>query len=164
MNEKEVEEYLSKYGDIIDEMYNRSKKSKGLQKMEEDALNGNTKQDSKEIYWYIGDDGVVSSDIYEDVPLYERRLSVGNVFISEEGANFEVGKRKVLAEMKPFSRPFIYGLKNYYIYTIGQKTTLSYNHSSYDKRQGELYFISERMAEKAVAAVGEDRIRKYLFN
>lgn len=164
MSEEEIEEFLSQHGDIIDEIYNRSKKSKCFRKMKEDTLNGITKKDSEEIYWYISDDGIVTPDIYENISLYESRLSVGNVFVSEEGAKFEVGKRKVLAELKPFSRPFIYGLKNYYIYTIGQKTTLSYNHSCYDKRQGELYFISERMAERAVKAVGEDRIRKYLFN
>lgn len=148
----------------IDDLYKMCKKPIGTQNVEENTLNVATEKDSEETYWYIGDDGVVSCATLEDFPLYERRLSVGNIFISKERAEFEVEKYKVLAELKPFSRPFIYGLENYYIYSIGSKSTLSYNYSAYEKRQGELYFKSVKMAERAVNAVGKDRIRKYLFN
>ena len=45
-------------------------------------------------------------------------IELGNIYRTEEEAEFAVEKLKVEAELRKFSRPFEYGKFNYYLFSI----------------------------------------------
>ena len=121
-------------------------------------------QDGEE-YWYIDDDAEVMNIEWYDSEYSRGRVSIGNIFRNEKEAEFAVGKLKVEAELRKFSRPFENGKFNYYI-------SLSVDDDVVEAKvqfigfycsQGTIYFESEEKAQQAIEAVGEERIKKYIF-
>lgn len=119
-----------------------------------------------EYYFYINDAG----DIYrtEYAPPYndddyECRESIGNIFKNRGEACFAVEKLKVEEELRKFSRPFEYGKFNYYLFFDIDGNNLKIDFTSYCQPQGAIYFESGEEAQQAIKSVGEDRIKKYIF-
>ena len=118
-----------------------------------------------EYYFYINDTG----DIYrtEYAPPYndddyECRKDIGNIFRTRDEACFAVEKLKVEAELRKFSRPFVWGEENWILYMSAYRNIfLGYEND--EVCQGVIYFESEEKAEEAIEAVGEERIKKYIF-
>lgn len=120
-------------------------------------------------YYYIdvyGDisDGRVGNDCYED-----EIFAIGNVFLTEEDAEFAVERLKVIAELKKYAKEFGNedwigcNVKKYYFYynSLDNKLEISFNYkTSYGN---QLLFESPKKAQEAIAAVGEDSIKKYYF-
>ena len=117
-------------------------------------------QDGDE-YWYIDDDGVVMEMEWRGIEYDQGRLSIDNVFRTKEQAEFAAEKLKVEAELRKFSRPFLWGTENTAILFDGDNfkfdTRLAYIF------QGTFYFESDKKAQQAIDSVGEDRIKKYIF-
>ena len=91
------------------------------------------------------------------------RVSIGNIFRNEEEAEFAVGKLKVEAELRKFSRPFEEDENNYYLeYRSSDKAVTTYCCQRY-QTQGVIYFESSEKVQQAIEAVGEERIKKYIF-
>ena len=114
-------------------------------------------------YWYANENGEVFRDEWGDFGYEKSMLTIGNVFQTENEAEFAVEKLKVEAELRKFSRPFKGEDNNYYIEIYLPDKKLSIDRSEFFKTQGTIYFESRKVANEAIDAVGADRIKKYLF-
>ena len=90
-------------------------------------------------------------------------LELGNIYRTEEEAEFDVEKKKVETELLKFSRPFEYGRFNYYLFFNIESDNLDVQFTSYCPPQGAIYFESEEKVQQAIKSVGEQRIKKYIF-
>ena len=114
-------------------------------------------------YWYLGDTGEILYENWDNVSFEEDRLGIGNVFKTEDEAKFAKKKLKVEAELRKFSRPFLCGKFNYYLFFNIESDSLDTQFTSYCPPQGAIYFESEEKAQQAIKSAGEDRIKKYIF-
>ena len=114
-------------------------------------------------YWYVDSDTEVMDTASYAGEYDQGRLSIGNVFKTKEQAEFAVEKLKVEAELREFSRPFEYGencTEFYYGHDFGRIMFCTLTAS---QTQGAIYFESREKAEEAIDTVGEERIKKYIF-
>ena len=114
-------------------------------------------------YWYIYDDGDVFSTFYNNNHIDRYRQTMGNIFQTEEQAEFSVEKMKVEAELRKFSRPFDEDDNNYFIELSMFDKTLTVDDDECWQIQGVIYFESTEKALQAIESVGKDRIKKYIF-
>ena len=114
-------------------------------------------------HWYINTYGAVSEDIWEEHVAEKNMIKIGNVFRTEQQADFAVEKLKVEAELQKYSKLFEYGKFNYYLFFDIDGNSFRTDFTSYCPPQGAIYFESEEKAQQAVYTVGEERIKKYLF-
>ena len=117
-------------------------------------------QDGDE-YCYIDDEGYISNEKWDGLDFEKYRLAVGNIFKTKKQAEFAVEKLKVEAELRKYSRPFLWGTENTAILFDGDDF-------KFDTRlahvfQGTIYFETENKAKQAIESVGEERIKKYIF-
>ena len=116
-----------------------------------------------DIYWCIDSEGIVYVNTFEGIQADRNILEIGNMFKTKEQAEFVVEKLKVEAELRKFSRPFEYGKFNYYLFFDIDGNSFRTDFTSYCPPQGAIYFESEEKAQQAIQAVGEERIKKYIF-
>ncbi len=118
-----------------------------------------------ERYYCLNSDGSISNNRFG----WENSLMAylhGNCFKTREEAEFEVERRKVIAELSDYAEGddavWDGDTQHWYIYfnTYSILKTASYKSCSAMKL-GTLYFRSEEAAKAAVKAVGEDRVKKY---
>lgn len=114
-------------------------------------------------YWYIDDGYGALPSTYSSHYIDKYRQAVGNVFKTKEQAEFQIEKLKVESELRKFSRPFKYGDWNFEILWNNHENNIELDWSGYIVRQSVIYFESGEIAEKAIEAVGEERIKKYIF-
>ena len=119
-------------------------------------------QDGDE-YWYVDDIGLLWLSVFGKGELSNDRVEMGNVFRSKEQAGFVAEKLKVEAELRKFSRPFESGENNYHISFETYDKFIDIDSLLYRQTQGVFYFESREKAENAIEAVGEERIKKYIF-
>ena len=101
--------------------------------------------------------------IWGGYPVDMNRMAIGNVFKTEQQAEFVVEKLKVEAELRKFSRPFVDGEWNNHIKYSQRFDELSISTSLVYQTQGVIYFESGEKARQAIKSVGEERIKKYIF-
>ena len=116
-----------------------------------------------DIYWRIDDRGSVDNCMYNNYYTDNHRQAIGNFFKTKEQAEFALEKLKVEAELRKFSRPFKYGDWNFEILWNNHENNTELDWSGYVVRQSVIYFESGEVAEKAIEAVGKERIKKYIF-
>ena len=118
------------------------------------------KEDGEEYYvlWTDGSTGRLIFNSQGDEVLRE----VGNAFLTREEAEFELERRKIEAIMKKYSKPFEKGKRNYYIYYAYARDKILID-IYYSVSDGIPYFESEKIAQKAIDEIGEDRLKKYCF-
>ena len=156
MNRKEYEEMLEFLTMQADFFNKKVEEFKNLE-IEEDSVWELIDGDS---YYYISDNGLIYGVKWSFYNTHNDRLSIGNVFRNEEEAKHEVERRKVIAELKRFSRNFKKCAYNYCIkYDVVNKVLSVYNNYYY--ATGELVFATKKDAENAIKLVGEERILKY---
>lgn len=114
-------------------------------------------------YWYITSDAGIGMGSWGDFEFEKEQLSIENVFRTREEAEFSLEKLKVEAELREFSRPFKCGEINRYIFLDTNSDCIDLAGLSYSQYQGTIYFESEEKAQQAIEAVGEERIKKYIF-
>ncbi|PMC80462.1 hypothetical protein CJ191_01250 [Aerococcus viridans] len=114
-------------------------------------------------YWFMSDSGVIGNSFYSNYYIDNDRLEIGNFFKDGEQAKFAVEKLKVEAELRKYSKPFEYGIFNYYIFFAIDSGFIDVNCKAYCPSQGTIYFESEEKAQQAIEAVGKERIKKYIF-
>ena len=114
-------------------------------------------------YWCINAYGGVSKENWDGYDIEKDMLEIGNIYKNEEQAEFAVEKMKVEAELRKFSRPFKYGDWNFEILWNNHENNTELDWSGYVVRQSVIYFESGEIAEKAIEAVGKERIKKYIF-
>lgn len=89
----------------------------------------------------------------------------GGIFLTKEEAEFECERRKIETEMLKLGgrRNIKICYDNYYI-TYDHKTrNLAYLNRNWMHSQGIIFFDTYVDVDKAVKAIGEDRIKKYIF-
>ena len=115
-------------------------------------------------YWYI-DVGVeveVKKTYYNHY-VDERRQEIGNIFRTKEQAEFAVEKLKVEAELRKFSTNFVLYKENWFLSLADTRKDVMPLYEHRNDTQGVIYFESREKAEEAMDTVGEERIKKYIF-
>lgn len=156
MNRKQCEEILEFLKQEV-EIFN--KKIEEFKKLETEVYDV-WKPKITEFYYFINGSGSIEYAKWSDLGIEKGRLNFGNVFKTREEAEYEVERRKVIHELKRFSRNFEIYKNNYCIkYDMISKNINVYN--NYVFATGELVFATEKDARDAIASVGEENILKY---
>lgn len=118
------------------------------------------KEDGKEYYvlWADGSTGRLIFNSQDDEVLRE----IGNAFLTREGAEFELERRKIEVIMKKYSRPFISGKSNHCITYDRADEHISFG-PHYKTDMGIPYFENAEVIEKVIDEIGEDKLKKYWF-
>lgn len=129
----------------------------------------------KELYFYYDSEGLIYESVYSGGSIDKNRLDLGNCFRTREQARHMVEKLKVIKELRDFAlennkaeidwknkqqeKNIIVFVYDYEFQTV--KTGLWY-HTQYIPFN--ICFTSKEIAQKAIATIGEDRIKKYYFD
>ena len=117
-------------------------------------------------YYSIYGNGNVSSEKKWFDDDYENNYrEIGNVFLTEEEAKYEIGRRMIETEMLKLGgrRKFELGKANWYLEYRPMSEGIEAMLTTYEMRQGTIYYDSEEKAKKVVEIIGKDIIKKYLF-
>jgi hypothetical protein len=117
-------------------------------------------------YYSIYGNGNVSSEKKWFDDEYENNYrEIGNVFLTREEAEFEVERRKIETEMIKLGgrRKFELGKANWYLEYRPMSEGIEAMWTTYEMRQGTIYYDSEEKAKKVVEIIGKGIIKKYLF-
>ena len=117
-------------------------------------------------YYLIFGDGNVSSERKWFDDDYENNCrEIGNVFLTNEEAEFEREFRRIENEMVRLGgrRKFELEKANWYLEYRPMSGGIEAIWTTYEMIQGVIYFDSEEKAEEAVEIIGKDRIKKYIF-
>jgi hypothetical protein len=122
-------------------------------------------------YCFVDVDGDVSDSLWDNDNTDYRRSLFGNVFRTQEEAEFESEKRKVNLDLQGFADEnnddgfdiFDSDSDKYYLEYDLDNQKLFVN-CCFGRLFGNItYFSSEEIADKAIGFVGENRIEKYIF-
>ena len=98
----------------------------------------------------------------------EKIIKIGNAFLTEEEAEFEVKRRECESILLKYGNrdmmSFGHNFEKYFIYFNYVKSVIKIGSCCKTCDQGTIYFESEELAQKAIDEVGEDRLKKYVFN
>lgn len=119
-------------------------------------------------YYYIDEYGDISDSRIGNDSFEGAKFSIGNVFLTEEDAEFARERLKVIAELKRYAKEFSDGewkdnktQKYYIVYRYSDDYIRSI--LTYTSKDSVLYFESPEKIQEAIDAVGEERIKKYYF-
>lgn len=117
-----------------------------------------------EIYWYIDGDGCFRASRGGCSEYEEYRLDIGNCFSTKEEALFEVERLKVIRELKELAGGYKwkYCDDNYCICIDSRENKIVITNYHWTL-ENNIYFPSEKAAQKAIDTIGEERLRKYYF-
>ena len=147
----------------IDELENKIKElSEEIERLKAEKEKEVWKPKNGDKYWLISHNGYVVQVRWMGDEAEDDIYAIGNVFKTQEEAEFRAERLKVEAELRRFARPFIVNERNF---------MLKYN---YDTNKilidfvvltpsTDIHFASEEIAQKAIDTVGADRIKKYYF-
>ena len=116
-------------------------------------------------YYCLSEYCKISEFILDDTPFDKNVLESGNGFLTKEEAEFELERRKIEVKMLRLGgrRNIKICNDNYYI-TYDHKTrNLAYLNRNWMHSQGIIFFDTYVDVDKAVKAIGEDIIKKYIF-
>lgn len=122
-------------------------------------------------YYFINENGTILYSHWTSGRDDILRRNLGNMFLTYEEAEFEAERRKVEAELLKLG-----GTRD--MMSLGYGNTLKYcmyyNHLGDEKiyinslyttdHQGIIFFKTEESCQRAIQEIGEDRIKKYIFN
>lgn len=115
-------------------------------------------------YFYISN-GVIAESIWTNDHLDEARWELGNVFFTEEEAEFAREKKKVEVELERYAKehnaPTLED--EYFILYDEYKEELDYDVWADYRPQGAVVFTSKQLVFDAIESIGKDRILKYIF-
>jgi len=121
-------------------------------------------------YWIVCVDGMVQTQQHckDSFDLLYKKgcLSIGNCFRTREEAEFAVERLKVLAEMRKFAFEPDWPNKTqekWVIYYNYAPTSIEFAAQRRHDTGAPVYFGTKKRAEECVAAIGEERIKKYYF-
>lgn len=113
-------------------------------------------------YYHIEPNGRVDWFKWDEVDYDLEAQGIGNVFRTEQQAEFAAEKLKVEAELRKFSRPFKRDSLNFLMCFDTEEDKI-YIETKRFMVQGAFYFESILQLDEAIQSVGEDRIKKYIF-
>lgn len=114
-------------------------------------------------FWFVKKDGFISHDIWTDAIIDIEMLDNFNVFQTKEEAEFQVERIKVMRELDLWAMENVRKIiGKYYIYYDSDGNTVSIDKLAYYAVVPHV-FKSKEIAQKAIQAIGEDRLKKYYF-
>ena len=123
-----------------------------------------------DVYYFLTSYGYVMKTVWVNTDADNEKLSIGNAFLTEEDAEFARERLKVIAELKKYAKEFSDEdwarntcVQKYYIYYDWSTGKLFANYNYEVSCGNQLLFESGEKAQEAIAAVGEERIKKYYF-
>lgn len=122
------------------------------------------------IYFYLSILGEICSKTWRDMDDDYRMYALGNCFFTEEEAIFAREKEKIIAALQRYAIKHNvddidwnnYEQKKWYFYC--NHNQIYYDYSNDNKDYETVYFDTEETVQNAVEVIGEDKIKKYLFN
>ena len=115
-------------------------------------------------YWYII---INNNDNYATWNGNAWDLTVresGNIFLTKKEAEFELERRKCEAIMLKYGRrTFKYGKHNHFIVIFDERMIIESSFNLQIIYQGTIYFDTEELTQKAIDEIGEERLKKYVF-
>lgn len=118
-------------------------------------------------YFFINSLGDIETSKWRNDYIDEFRVNCSNVFLTEDEAEFEQSRLKVLAIIRKYAEPFDTqwdGKKPHYelLVQVGEvkKVTIS---CSCSFKSGDFYFATGKDAKKVITEVGEADLLKYYF-
>lgn len=153
---KELEEAKAKIVEI----------EKKIKKEQEKEKSRRWKSQEGDIYWFISNNGLVNKGQWDNHSIDRERYLIGNYYRTKEECEFTIEKLKVIAELKEFAEPkdrvWNNVLWHYYIdWIYAHDENEIYVGASIAFKRNDIYFASRKDAEKAIAEVGEERVKKY---
>ena len=120
-----------------------------------------------DVYWIIDGEGEAAIQKWIDDSYDKGALANNAIFETQEAAEFEAERLKVLRELEKLGRAFKPFEKNYSVsleYRFLHKEELVIIFTEAAKHlYGKYYFDTEEEAQEAINKIGADRIKKYLF-
>ena len=118
-------------------------------------------------YFVVNFHGEADGLLWDDDSYDKKALKNNAIYKTQEEAEFEAERLKVLRELERLGRAFELSSLNYFIsckHSVGDSSELiigcaTLGHSCYGKH----YFDDEKEAREAIEKIGEERIKKYLF-
>lgn len=134
------------------------------------------KQDTKvkkpeygDVVFHLNYVGEIRKNTWLNTQTDSKMWELGNIFFTEEEAEFEREKRKVEVELQRYAeehnermQPWGDIYEHYSISLNCRDNKLTITTSSFLKKN-DTYFTSEKVGRDAIEAVGKDRILKYIF-
>ena len=126
-----------------------------------------------ELYFYYDSEGLIYESIYYGDSIDERRLDLGNCFRTRQEARHMVEKLKVINELKNFALENneeeidwnnLSQRKYVIIYDPEDQNVDVYCYWRTQYLPFNIYFTSEKIAQKAIEFVGEEKIKRYYFD
>lgn len=115
-------------------------------------------------YYYLDSSGNVSRTYWDGRTDDEMTIAFGNVFLTEEEAEFEIERRKCETIMLKYGRRTFKPRDSNYIIRFDN----DYNQAfvdvwSFSQFQGTISFDTKELGKKAIDEIGEERLKKYIF-
>ncbi len=140
---------------------------KKIAKLQEEPKTGRWKPEFHDKYYYIDSVGVVCIAYWENYESDKTRYALGNVFKTQKEATFAIEQLKVLAELKEYADDDMewnnYNLHWDIEYNANEKRIKVDYYYATKNIPFNIYFSTEEQAQKAIDAIGEDRLKKYYF-
>ena len=111
-------------------------------------------------FWCVNPRGFIDKSRWVNIDFDAELRSQGNVFLTEEEAEFEAKRREVVTKVRKYARPFRKIKANFYPYYGYEKDVIDFYFTNYHKSAMD-YFSSIEEIKKAIAEVGEEDFKKY---
>ena len=125
----------------------------------------------KDEYYYIDIYGGVDITTFGIGTCWEdkKMIEIGNAFLTEEEAEFEAERRKCESILLKYGTRDMMSISDddtnkYFICYNNYVHGIAVNNNQFVQNQGTIYFKTKELAQKAIDEVGEDRLKKYIFN
>ena len=167
MFEGEVEDMDIEINKMIDEKIEEFRKQlieEAKKLVEEQKQKEEVFPKVRDIYWFVNDCGGVTDTRWDNYVIDNNRLAIGNVFKTEEEAEFALEKLEVIAELRKFaeSKDRKWNVRDYhYFINWDCDQAEMFVDSNARWKHNEIYFESKEKAKEAIESVGEERIKKY---
>lgn len=128
--------------------------------------------EKNDVYYSITGDGKIVDARESEYTCDNDFYQIGNYFKTKEEAEFELNRRLVYQELKDYALEHNEGeidwknseQEKWVISYENQIKCFAYFIKCVFSDIGQIYFSSRKIAQEAVKTIGEDRIKKYLFN
>lgn len=161
-NEMNVDGIEQKLDNLTENLEDIKKQIEELKMVTKEQM-GRWKPKNGEDYYYISDEGGVYRFEWNDTFVDKGAYAIGNVFKTEEEAEFEAQRLKMLTELKRYARPFKAYSDNWELYYSYKFKKIDVRLLMVNQTLNALYFDSQERAQEAIDAIGEDLIKKYFF-
>lgn len=127
------------------------------------------KPKENETYYYVRTNGTVTTADWTNDRFDNVTYVLGNCYRTEKEAKFALEKQKVYAELKRFAQEHNETeidwnndtQRKYYLYYNFDHDCLIMDFNYKVKYPNAIYFTSKEIAEQAIKAIGEERIKRY---